>query len=349
MPLTPSFRCGLVVGKFSPLHRGHDYLIRSALQQCEEVLVISYSNPEYPGCGARRRRKWITALFPDVKALVLDPEAVDVLQHLPHDLRAVPLNRDDERLHRRFTGALCTHLLGRTVDAVFTSEAYGDGLAEELTRWFTRYRPGSPAVRHCLVDQKRCRFPVSGTVVRQDPHARRAWLPPQVYASFVRRVCLLGGESSGKSSLALALADHFKTVSVAEYGRELWEVRGGRLAYKDMLHIAQEQVARENLAAGRAMRFLFCDTSPLTTLFYSRYLFGKADGRLEQLAERAYDLVVLCEPDFPFVQDGTRQPETFRKRQHAWYLKALEARGIDYLPVGGSLQARVRIIESRIR
>ena len=235
-----------------------------------------------------------------------------------------------------------------TVDAVFTSEDYGEGFAEELSSYFGARDPGANRVRHVLVDRERRVFPVSATWLRSDIHAHREWLSPVVYASFVRRVCLLGGESSGKSELTEALALHFGTVHVAEFGRELWSAKAGALAFEDMREIAEVQVAQEEQAAQRARRFLFCDTSPLTTLFYSRHLFGKADPALEGLAERGYDLTVLCAPDFPFVQDGTRQHESFRVLQHGWFQRELARRGIRHLLVTGSTAERVSQIQEAL-
>ncbi|MFZ1985906.1 MAG: AAA family ATPase [Desulfatitalea sp.] len=349
MPLTRSYQRGLVVGKFSPLHRGHHYLLQYAAERCDELVVISYSNPEYPGCEAGRRARWLADLFPAAVRLVIDPARPKALNALPEGLQTIPPNDAEESRHRLFTGALCTHLLGCTVDAVFTSEAYGDGFAAELTRWFARFDPRAAMVRHVLVDRERNHVPVSGTLVRQDIHAWRQWLSPLVYASFVHRVCLLGGESSGKSTLAQALAHHFGTEFVAEYGRELWERRKGELHFEDMLPIAEEQIRREEQAARRATRYLFCDTSPLTTYFYSHHLFGQADPQLECLAERFYDLVVLCEPDFPFIQDGTRQPSSFRNRQHDWYVQALTTMQIDFISVGGAVEKRVAIVADALR
>jgi NadR type nicotinamide-nucleotide adenylyltransferase len=152
---------------------------------------------------------------------------------------------------------------------------------------------------------------------------------------------LLGGESSGKSTLAEALAREFSTSHVAEYGRELWDAKSGVLTFEDMLRIAEVQIQREEEAVMRANRFLFCDTSPLTTLFYSNHMFGKAEPALEHLAERRYDFTILCAPDFSFVQDGTRQPESFRMRQHDWYLNELAKREIACRLVTGSLEARI--------
>jgi NadR type nicotinamide-nucleotide adenylyltransferase len=185
-------------------------------------------------------------------------------------------------------------------------------------------------------------IPISGTTIRSDVHANRAWLSPIVYASFVRRVCMLGGESSGKSTLAEALARSYGTVHVPEYGRELWESKQGALSYGDMQQIGHTQVAAEEQAMLRAHRFLFCDTSPLTTVFYSQHLFGRVDPKLQALAERSYELVVLCGMDFDFVQDGTRQDAMFRQRQHDWYIKELNRRGIRFVVARGTVAERIQ-------
>jgi NadR type nicotinamide-nucleotide adenylyltransferase len=195
-----------------------------------------------------------------------------------------------------------------------------------------------------MVDANREAIPISGTQIRADVHAHRDWLPPEVYASFVRRVCLLGGESSGKSVLARTLAERLGTQFVPEYGRDLWTRKKGALEFDDLLEIATTQVALEEAAARQANGVIFCDTSPLTTLFYSLDLFGRADPGLEALANRHYDQYVLCAPDFPFVQDGTRRDEDFRRRQHEWYLKELNERGLRYALATGALDARVEQI-----
>ncbi len=90
-------------------------------------------------------------------------------------------------------------------------------------------------------------------------------LAHDVYRSFVRRICLLGGESTGKSTLSKALADVLDTAYVAEFGRDYWEEKNGVLTADDLLHIAREQVRREQQA--EANRDL-CDTSPLMTVLY---------------------------------------------------------------------------------
>jgi len=347
--MSKPFKKGLVVGKFSPLHRGHELVIQRAFEMCHEVVVISYSNPELPGCEADRREKWFAALFPKARRLVVTDARLR--QWFPDGAvrPAMPPNDAEDTVHRRFTAVLCLKVLHTAVDAVFTSEDYGDGFAQELTACFRAHNLSAPAVRHVSVDRARKEVPVSGTMIRADIEAHRQWLSPVVYGSFVRRVCILGGESSGKSTLAEALARHFGTLHVPEYGRELWEATGGALIYEDLLHIGETQVTAEEQALLGATRFLFCDTSPLTTLFYSRHLFQRADPKLEQLAGRHYDLVVLCGTDLTFVQDGTRQDAGFREQQHAWYVAELARRGVRYLSVTGGLAHRIQQVSEALQ
>ena len=338
------FRRGLVIGKFSPLHRGHEALIRSAQKACDEVIIISYSKPEFAGCEAGMRAMWLAELFPTTRRLVVTDQFLREHTCGNGQFTAVPKNDAPDAVHREFCGFLCETYFGGPVDAVFTSEDYGDGFAEHLTQRFRARRPHTATVEHVCVDPRRVGVPVSGSLIRTDIHAHRSRLSPYVYGSFVQRICLLGGESSGKSALAEALAERLETAFVPEYGRELWTAKAGRLVYEDMLEIARRQIDREQSAAQRSHRYLVCDTSPLTTLFYSLEMFGQADTALEAMALRPYDSYVLCAPDFEFVQDGTRRDAAFRQRQHAWYLEQLNHRGARYLLAEGSLQARVERI-----
>jgi len=335
-------RLGLVVGKFAPLHLGHELLIRRALSLADEVLIISYARPERPGCGPSRRRRWLRSRFPMAKVLVLDEQVPRKIPGAPR----WPNDDEDPSLHRRFVGWLCHEVLGRHPDAVFSSEDYGPHLARELERYFRERGVPTGRVAHVAVDPARAGVPTSGSAVRADVHAHRHLLAPEVYASFVWRVAVVGGESSGKSTLCEALAAHFATRFVAEYGRTRWVEQRGRLEYEDLLDIARRQIELERAEATRADRYLFCDTTPLTTRFYSEDLFGRVDPELRQLSTRAYDLWVLCAPDFPFRQDGTRRDAAFRDRQHQFYLEALEHEPL--LLVRGSVDERVAQVQATL-
>ena len=166
-------------------------------------------------------------------------------------------------------------------------------------------------------------------------------IDPRIDPRLPKRIALLGGESSGKSTLAHALAEQLGGTAVDEYGRSLWEARDGALDFDDMLGIATTQIAMEEQAMASGAEWVVCDTTPLTTLFYSLDIFGWAAPQLEQLAERPYDYLFLCAPDFPFVQDGTRREAGFRDVQHRWYVTALEARKLPYRLLEGSVAQRV--------
>ena len=156
-----------------------------------------------------------------------------------------------------------------------------------------------------------------------------------------RRLCLLGGESSGKTTLARALAERMGTLWVPEYGRELWERLRRTLNAEELVQVAQRQVELEDQAQDRACGWLVCDTSPLTTLQYCLHDHGQAAPELQALARRAYDATVVCLPDFDFVQDGCRRDETFRREQHQWTLERLAEMGVSPLIVHGSTTQRL--------
>ena len=199
------------------------------------------------------------------------------------------------------------------------------------------------------VDESRSVVPISGTRIRLNPHENRQFLSPTTYASFVERVCILGGESSGKTTLAQTLAQHCATAWVPEYGRELWERKHGQLVMDDMLEIGRQQWQREQELACTANRFLFCDTSALTTVFYSQAMYGSVAPELHSLAQRRYDHVFLCAPDFDFVQDGTRRDAAFRDQQHAWYMDELARRSISYCVLKGGLEQRLQQAQARLK
>ncbi len=157
-----------------------------------------------------------------------------------------------------------------------------------------------------------------------------------------RRLALLGGESSGKTTLAIALAGQLHVAWVPEYGRQRWEALRQTLAVPELLHVARHQVELEDAAAAaQGTGWIVCDTTPLTTLQYCLHDHGQAPPELQALARRRYDLTVVCAPDFDFVQDGCRRDDGFRAAQHAWTLAQLQAQGVPFLAVHGSVAARV--------
>jgi len=113
-----------------------------------------------------------------------------------------------------------------------------------------------------------------------------------------------------------------------------------------MLHIGQTQVAWEERADAVAKPLtLICDTSPLTTEWYSSKMFGSCDWKLDKLAKRTYDRVFICANDFPFVQDGTRNSPEFSQEQFDYYKRYYPKAPI----LSGSLQERCAQVISTLK
>jgi NadR type nicotinamide-nucleotide adenylyltransferase len=163
----------------------------------------------------------------------------------------------------------------------------------------------------------------------------------------VARIAILGAESSGKSTLAQALAGRYGTLWVPEYLREFVDTHGRVPHEDDQYAIALTQREREDAAAGGARRFLFCDTAPLMTAVYSRIYWNRVDAALALLAgAHDYALTLVAQPDCPWEPDGLqRDSDEVRQRVHRLLLATLEERGIPFVQVAGSLPQRLRQVE----
>lgn len=319
------FLHGLVVGKFAPLHQGHQYLLERALAACHNLTILVYSNPDFEEMPSSLRASWLRTLYPSARV------------YLPEN---PPANGADDFTQREFVKNWLeeNHIL---VDVVFSSENYGPGFAAHL------------GVKHVLIDLERHKFPISGTEVRQNIHALREWLDVGVYSYFVQKVVFMGAESTGKSTLTAMMALELGTSFVAEYGRTHYEERGGILDLEDYLYIAQHHRALEDQALleieHRVNQFLFVDTNAITTLFFSYYYNRGGLPELHQLAQdckKRYAHVFLCEDDIPFEQDGWRDSEVWQGRMQGMILYDLETRGIGYTRISGTLEQRVARVKA---
>ena len=307
-------KTGVVIGKFYPPHGGHTYLIDTAKAQVGRltVIVCARADQTIPG---ELRAAWLREIHPDVRVLLID----DIYPE------------DDSRLWAENT----IRWLGSAPDLVFTSEDYGDAYARHM---------GS---RHVLVDKARRIVPCSGTAIRRDPLVYWDFLEPPVRAYFAKRVCVVGAESSGTTTMAQALAERYRTVWVPEYGRAYWLAKQGRpdkdtWRTEEFVHIATEQCRREDTAARSANRLLVCDTDAFATGIWHRRYLGRRSPEVEAIAAgRHYDLYLLTDVDIPFVQDGTRDGEHIRRWMHELFVSELRATGRPYILLSGTHEERL--------
>lgn len=162
----------------------------------------------------------------------------------------------------------------------------------------------------------------------------------------VARIVFVGAESTGKSTLSEHLARAYDTVSVPEIGRYIWEEKGGRLNADDYVEIAVKHRAAEDEAMAQARRWLFVDTNALTTLLLGvefHQVGNPAPGELLRCADDCkarYAHTFVCADDIPYEEQDARENEAWRGRIQQLVLKDLEARGIPYTIVRGSVEER---------
>jgi nicotinamide riboside kinase len=115
-----------------------------------------------------------------------------------------------------------------------------------------------------------------------------------------KRILILGPESSGKSTLAEALAQHFQEPWVPEVARQYLQDVNRPYDFEDLLHLGKQQMRLEDEQASKAKSYLFCDTDLRVIQVWSLHRFGKIDPWVrEELGRRTYDLILLCAPDYP--------------------------------------------------
>ncbi|MDL2718189.1 MAG: ATP-binding protein [Acidobacteriota bacterium] len=156
----------------------------------------------------------------------------------------------------------------------------------------------------------------------------------------MRRVVLTGGECTGKTTLARALAARWKTTWAAEAAREVALARAGLLGPEDVPVIAWTHVRLADAAeraAGEAGRpIVFLDQDLLSTVVYARHYYGSCPPWIERLAaERRGDLYLLCHPDLPWAPDGMRDRPAARDEIHALFAAVLAAAGARVVDVTG--------------
>lgn len=309
------FRTGVVIGKFYPPHLGHHFLIESASLQCDLLFVLVCWKPEQT-IPADTRIACIREVHPEVRVISVEDILAD----------------DDTPGWAAYT----VQLLGSAPDAVFTSEDYGDGYARAM------------GAKHVMIDRQRLSYPCSGTMIRNDPLAYLEWVSPCMREFYVKRVCIVGAESTGKTTLAQSLAEHYQTNWVSEYGREYcaekW--KNGNITddwvSEEFVAIATEQGRREDQASRSANKVLICDTDPFaTSIWHERYMNSRSI-EVETIAnKRRYDLYILTGDEIPFVQDGLRDGEHIRHWMHGRFIKALTEKNCPWVLVSGDLAGRI--------
>ena len=163
-----------------------------------------------------------------------------------------------------------------------------------------------------------------------------------------KKVVLYGPESTGKTTLSIELAKHFKTNWVPEYAREylqnVWDNEKRICETKDILPIAIGQMKLENELAIISKSLLICDTNLFETMVYSKYYYGgNCDPLLEKYAlKNDYDLYLLTDIDIPWEKDDLRDKPNERKESFEIFKNELVKNNLPFEVINGTRIERLK-------
>ena len=325
------FPHGMMLGKFMPLHNGHLRVLHTALRECEQLTVLVCSLPNEPIPGILRYRWVVECLgkFPNV--------------HIVHVTDIVPQRPEDDPYFWAIWCDLIVRHTGFTPDVVYAGEDYGQPLGDALKAIFRR------------VDRLDGECVISGTDVRNNALANWDLIPKPVQDYYLKKVAIVGPESTGKSTLVRGLSLAFGTRAyVPEFGRFYTEGRDMDKGFQpyDFCRIAEQQRLTEFERSLQARGILFCDTDVLTTAVFSElYLDGGVPINVHEWATKdSYDLTLLLDIDLPWVNDGSRDHTIDRKLHFKRLMEWLGRTGRPYELISGvghkRLQRAVTAVEA---
>jgi HTH-type transcriptional repressor of NAD biosynthesis genes len=213
---------------------------------------------------------------------------------------------------------------------VVTSEPYGELVAARM------------GIGYLLFDVARETVPISASAIRQNPAAHWQFLPDSVKPYYVRKVVILGAESTGKTVLANQLAAHFQASLVAEAGRDLI-ASSESFSLADLHAVAHEHARRIQQAQIGPSPLLIIDTDVHITLSYAQLMFGQELLVLPEVyALNRADLYLYLSPDVPFVQDGTRLSAADRLQLDTSHRATLRRYNVPVVEISGNWAARLQ-------
>jgi nicotinamide riboside kinase len=186
----------------------------------------------------------------------------------------------------------------------------------------------------------------------------------------IKKIVIIGPESTGKSTLCEKLAAHYQTLWVPEYAREYLEKHGTDYSYEDLLTIAKGQIELEERISSRLKvqssklktenpiqnsqsstlnpqpsTLLFIDTDMYVMKVWAEYVFNNCHNWiLNRIAERKYDLYLLCDVDLPWIEDKLREyPDAgIRKKLFYFYKELMTSQSTPWHIISGNYEQRLQ-------
>ena len=326
------YNVGMYGGSFNPLHLGHVDCIIQAANMCRELYIVLSVGNNRVEINYRVRYRWLYQLtkhIGNVKIITLFDDAATKA-----DYTEEYWDSDAKKVKEQ---------IGKPIDIVFCGDDY-----DENSFW-----------NKCYPESEIYFFPrndISSTEIRKNPYKRWDWIPNVAKPYFVKKVLLMGGESTGKSTLTINLANRFNTNYIDEAGREISERSGTDMLMlsEDFTEILLQHKLNEINAINNSNKVLFIDTDTLVTQFYMSFLNDPEIDRNKALSDaidavNEYDLILFLEPDVAFVQDGDRS-EVIRDDRETYSNKIkdlITSHGKNFIVINGTYQERyVKAVEA---
>lgn len=293
---------GFIIGKFMPFHKGHEALIEYAKSNCDHLtILVGYRDGE--PIPLKYRLHWVSSTYlHDPKIEVIG----DTINH-PSDLSFDDLSE--------WWGKHILENFGQ-FSRVFSSEDYGKHFAKCMN------------AENWVFNEARTIVPISATMIRQKPHTYWDYLNNFAKDYYVKKIVIVGTESTGKTIMCQELAKHYNTTWCPELGREL--VPDTRECTFSDLNLVATGHAKHILRHIRiANKVLFIDTDLTITRSYAEFLFDrKIEVPFWVEGANEMDLYIFLEPNAPWVDDGTRMPKKNRNILSEIHQKGFKAAGI---------------------
>ena len=165
----------------------------------------------------------------------------------------------------------------------------------------------------------------------------------------MKKIVILGPESTGKSTLARQLADHYGTIWVTEYAREYLDALDRPYEAFDLLEIAKGQIALEEEGVLHANDIVICDTNLWVIKVWSDYKYGTTHKWIEdQIKLRRYDYYMLTDIDVPWKSDPQREHPNERSELLQIYKQHLSNQPVPFAWLRGGEEIRFREAIERI-